>query len=143
MLLANAFTNDARVYNEATSLIKAGHEVTIIAWDGERQSPERQDWDGIEVHRLRTRVLPGRHRIPFLATLNLLLWQRGAYRRALGLNKQKRLDVVHCHDLDTLFIGTRLKRKLGTPLIYDAHEIYGYMVAGSVPRLTVKLILLA
>ena len=140
MLLANAFTNDARVYNEATSLIKAGHDVTIIAWDGERESPERQDWDGIQVFRLRTRVLPGRHHIPFLATFNLLLWQSQARRRAFVLDRRKRFDVVHCHDLDTLAIGVRLKRKLRIPLVYDAHEIYGRMVASSVPRLIVRII---
>ncbi len=31
MFLANPFTNDARVYNEARSLVGAGHRVTVIA----------------------------------------------------------------------------------------------------------------
>lgn len=33
MTLSNPFTHDPRVYNEAKSLVKAGHEVTVIAWD--------------------------------------------------------------------------------------------------------------
>lgn len=33
MTLSNPFTPDPRVYNEAKSLVKAGHEVTVIAWD--------------------------------------------------------------------------------------------------------------
>ncbi|UCG12616.1 MAG: glycosyltransferase family 4 protein, partial [Deltaproteobacteria bacterium] len=64
---------------------------------------------------------------------NLLLWQRQACDRALALNKEEHFDVIHCHDFDTLAIGIRLKRKLGLPLIYDAHEIYGHMVARRFP----------
>ncbi|MBV8977092.1 MAG: glycosyltransferase [Alphaproteobacteria bacterium] len=33
-------------------------------------------------------------------------------------------DIVHCHDCLTLPTGVRIKKKLGIPLIYDAHEIY-------------------
>ncbi len=72
--------------------------------------------------------------------LNLLMWWRQAYRLALAVNREGRLDVIHCHDLDTLPIGTRLKRKLRIPLIYDAHEVFGYMVTGSLPGWMVKMI---
>ena len=33
-------------------------------------------------------------------------------------------DVIHCHDCLTLPAGYRIKRALGIPLVYDAHEIY-------------------
>ena len=33
-------------------------------------------------------------------------------------------DVIHCHDCLTLPAGWKIKRALGIPLIYDAHEIY-------------------
>ena len=136
MFVSNAFVSDPRVYSEGTSLLKAGHEVTVIAWDREKQSPLRQNWDGIEVVRLRTRLLPKRYRfgLALWVGLNLILWQRQAYRQALALNKETPLDVIHCHDLDTLAIGIRLKRKLGLSLIYDAHEIYGYMMTRTFPR---------
>ena len=142
MLLANAFTADPRVYNEATSLIRAGHAVTVVAWDREGTNLRRESWDGIDVVRLRTRLLPRRYRAgsPFWVGFNLLLWQRQAYRQALKLHKGGRFDVIHCHDLDTLWIGLRLKRKLKVPLVYDAHEIYGYMVSGSVRRPLVRMI---
>jgi len=131
MFLSNPFTSDPRVYNEAKSLIQAGCEVTVIAWDREKRNPSRQNWDGIEVVRLKTRLLPKRYHFgsPFWVGPNLLFWQRQAYRMALLLNKEKCFDVIHCHDLDTLAICTRLKRKLKIPLVYDAHEIYGYMMA--------------
>jgi glycosyltransferase involved in cell wall biosynthesis len=130
MFVSNPFTGDPRVYNEATSLLKAGHEVTVIAWDREKQNPPRQNRDGIETIRLRTRFSTKYGFASWLWNgISLLLWQQQAYHLALLLNKQKRFDVIHCHDFDTLPIGTRLKRKLGLPLIYDAHEIYGYIMA--------------
>ena len=141
MLLANAFTNDARVYNEATSLIKAGHDVTIIAWDRTRDNPPRQTVEGMEVVRLRTGLSLRYGFVSWLWNMSsLLLWQRQAYRQALALNRGRRFDVLHCHDLDTLSIGARLKRKLGAPLIYDAHEIYGHMMARSVPGLIANML---
>ncbi len=141
MFLANAFTNDARVYAEAGSLVKAGHEVTVIAWDRERANTPREVLDGIAVVRLRSGL---RLKYGFASWLwnisSLLLWQWQAYRQALAMNKETRLDVLHCHDLDTLAIGTRLKRKLKIPLVYDAHEIYGHMMARSAPRWIVGML---
>ena len=143
MFRSSACTADPRVYSEARSLIKAGNRVTVIAWDREGTNRPRQDWDGIEVVRLRTRLLPGRYRAgsPFWVGFNLLLWQSQAYRLALKLNKEGRFDVIHCNDFDTLRVGLRLKRKLGLPLVYDAYEIYGYMIGGSVPGRIASLFL--
>ncbi|WP_165191000.1 glycosyltransferase [Caulobacter soli] len=33
-------------------------------------------------------------------------------------------DLIHAHDLPQLFAGVTVARKLGVPLIYDAHEVY-------------------
>jgi len=131
MFVCNPFTNDPRVYNEARSLIQAGHRVTVIAWDRERQNPARQIWDGIEVMRLRIWLSPryGLGTPPWHA-FHLLVWQFQAYRQALALHRETGFNVIHCHDLDALPIGVKLKQKLGLPLVYDAHEIYGYMAAG-------------
>jgi len=72
--------------------------------------------------------------------LNMLLWWESAYRRALALHRRERFDVIHCSDLDTLAIGVRLKQRLRLPLIYDAYEIYGYMMAGNLPRFMIRII---
>jgi glycosyltransferase involved in cell wall biosynthesis len=135
MFVANPFTSEPRVYAEAKSLVQAGGGVTVVAWDRERENAPRQTWEGIDIVRVRS-GLPTKHgAASWLCNgFKLVLWWRQAYRRALLLNKEARFDVIHCHDFDTLPIGIRLKRKLKIPLIYDAHEIYGYMVAGSLPR---------
>jgi glycosyltransferase involved in cell wall biosynthesis len=39
---------------------------------------------------------------------------------------ERKPDVVHCCDLDTLLVGVIAKRKYGCTLIYDAHEYWAY-----------------
>ena len=69
------------------------------------------------------------------------MWQWYAYRQALALTRKSSFGVIHCHDLDTLAIGIGLKRRLGLPLIYDAHEIYGYMKTRTFPHFIANMFL--
>ena len=138
MLLSNAFTHDSRVYTEAQSLLKAGYDVTVVALDREREHPAKSALDGISIERVRPLpTLRGKRLVrPFTLIwngLNLLLFQWQMYRRALKLHRRENFSMIHSHDLDTLIAGVALKRKTGLPLIYDAHEIYGYMLARDLP----------
>lgn len=131
MTLSNAFTHDPRVYNEALSLVKNGHQVTILAWDRDKKNKKREVIDGINVVRF--------HNTKFMDIIpydifRLHFWWKNGYKLALKQHEKKNFDVIHCHDLDTLPIGVKLKKKLGLPLIYDAHEIWGYMVARDIPE---------
>ena len=138
MLLSNPFTHDPRVYNEAKSLIKVGHDITVLAWDKKKENPLNEIKDDINVVRIRNTKF-----MDFLPydILRLHFWWKEGSRRALELHNKKRFDVVHCHDLDTLSIGVNLKKKLGLPLIYDAHEIWPYMIEGEVPKIVIKRLL--
>ncbi|MFC1964500.1 glycosyltransferase [Chloroflexota bacterium] len=139
MLLSNAFTHDSRVYAEAQSLLKAGYDVTVIARDRERAYPTKSVLDGISIERVRSLYPPlkgDRFVHPFKLIwngLNLLFSQWQMYRHALKLHGLKNFSMIHCHDLDTLLAGFTLKWSTKLPLIYDAHEIYGYMVARREP----------
>ncbi len=131
MLLSNPFTHDARVYNEAISLHKAGHEVTVIGWDRGSQHPGREIIDGINV--VRTRNTGYMNILPY-DIFRLRPWWRQLYKIGKMLHDKSHFDAVHCHDFDTLPAGIQLKKKLGINLIYDAHEIWGYMVARDIPQ---------
>jgi glycosyltransferase involved in cell wall biosynthesis len=135
MLLSNPFTNDARVYNEAMSLIKAGHDVTVIAFDRNKRQPIIETWDGIQIYRIRS-VFPQRYYLgtPVWNGYNPLSWQWQAYNKAMQLHKKHHFHVIHCHDFDTLVVGVRIKKKLRIPLVYDAHEMYSYMMERIFPH---------
>ena len=135
MLISSPAITDPRLYNEARALIEGGHKVSVIAWDRYRQLPSRESQGGIDIIRLRTSLPPQWGlSVPPWHAFHLLLWQQQAYREALALNKKSRFDAIHCHFLDTMPVGIRLKRQLGLPLIYDARDMYGYMMQASFPR---------
>jgi len=130
MILSNPFTHDPRVHNEAKSLIKAGHEVTILAWDKKRKNPSKEVKEGIQIVRsYNTKFMD---LLPY-DIFRLHFWWNKGYKDVLKLCEKKSFDVIHCHNLDTLPIGLKLKKKLGVKLVYDAHEIWGYMVAKDLP----------
>ncbi len=131
MLLSNPMVYDPRVKNEAETLMRNGHRVTVIGWDRNSEFPSEEVMNGVKVIRLRNSNYMGL--LP-LMLLRLRSWWRMAYRAAIILS----FDVVHCHDLDTLPTGVWLKKQLGVPLIYDAHEIWGYMVAKELPNVLVN-----
>ncbi len=131
MTLANPFTTDARVFYEAKSLIKAGHKVTILAWGKKKIHPAKEKKEGIQVIRSHNRKLA--EILPY-DIFKLHFWWISGYKDAKELFEKNHFDVVHSHDLSSLPIGMKLKKKFNLPLIYDAHEIWGYMVHKDFPK---------
>jgi glycosyltransferase involved in cell wall biosynthesis len=128
MLLTNAYAPDPRVRQEALSLISMGCRVRLLAWDRDLKAPTAERMDGVEVERVFVASTHGRGATQ--AFFYLRLYWKMFWR---GIRIQ--FDTVHCHDLDTLPLGfllTRLRRK---PIVYDAHESFPDMLAGSVPSL--------
>jgi glycosyltransferase involved in cell wall biosynthesis len=130
MTLNNPFITDARVYYEAKSLVTTGHKVTILARDKKKKHPKYENKDGIKV--VRSYDTKFMDILPY-DILRLFFWWKKGYKDALNLHNKNSFDVVHCHDLDTLPIGVKLKKKIGIPLVYDAHEIWGFMVTKDLP----------
>jgi len=132
MVLSNPFVNDSRVHNEAASLINAGHEVRLIAWDRTGKYEKNELVNEIDVYRIsnnfQMRILQKPLlQIPFF------------WSKAIKLAKRFKFDAIHCHDLDTLYIGIQLKKILNTKLIYDAHEIYTYLLKRDLSKYFIPL----
>ena len=132
MLLSNPFVNDSRVYNEAIALIKAGHKVSLIAWDRTGKYKTSENINEIEVYRISNNFLVELLQKPLLQIP--FFWMR-----AFSLAKNLDFDVIHCHDLDTLYIGIKLQKKLNIKLIYDAHEIYPYLLQRDLSRFFIPI----
>lgn len=128
MLLTNAYEPDPRVRQEALSLIAMGCRVRILAWDRDRKSPAHESVEGVEVERVFLTSTHGRGvtQVAFYAWLYVRMFWRAL---------RTPFDAVHCHDLDTLPLGFVLGRLRRRPVIYDAHESFPDMLAGSVPNI--------
>lgn len=125
MLLGNGFTHDPRVHAEALSLAAAGYDVTVLAWDRRGALPEEEQANGVRVVRIRNTL---GMRLRLFDIFRLKPFWRLATRRALALHAATPFSVVHCHDLDTLPSGVRFKERTNARLVYDAHEIFPYVI---------------
>ena len=128
MTVTNPYSNDPRVRREAEALAEAGHEVRVIAWDRNGRLSPMETISGVEVFRISNSLFM--KMLPF-DSMRLPLWRARAV--LIASRYFAPCDVIHCHDFDSLPIGIELKKRLKKPLIYDIHEIYGYMVSKDLP----------
>lgn len=134
MLLSNAFRPDPRVEREASALTELGHQVTVICWDREVELPRREqhkDTEIIRVHNVQSSYGSGWRQIFYTPRF---------WREAIRLALETRPNAVHCHDLDTLYAGWQIKKRLGCPLVYDAHENYPALMSLYLPDLFVWML---
>lgn len=110
MLLNKDYHTDPRVWKELLSFSRKGeHEVRMIS----------------NRHKINTK-----HKVRFI--LNLISFYLYGLSVARIRSRYWGIDAIHAHDLDTLPLGILLARLHDLPLIYDAHEVYAYMIADDV-----------
>lgn len=110
MLLNKDYHTDPRVWKERLSFSRQGeHEVRIIS----------------NRNKINTK-----HKVRFIR--NLISFYLYGLSVARIRNRYWGIDAIHAHDLDTLPLGILLARLHDLPLIYDAHEVYAYMIAPDV-----------
>lgn len=134
MLLSNPFRPDPRVEREASILTQAGYQVTILAWDRKAEFPAEQITGGYRIQRIHS------VRSAYGAGARQLARIPRFWRRAVQLAEQIPIDVIHCHDLDTLPAGWWLKRSRRARLVFDAHEDYPALMSLYLPRVFVRLL---
>jgi glycosyltransferase involved in cell wall biosynthesis len=97
--------SDVRIlYKECRSLVRAGHDVTLVA-----PHPHDDELLGVRIKAVRG------SRERRLTRWTGMLWR--IYREAVRLDA----DVYHLHDPELLLVGLLLRRR-GRLVIYDAHE---------------------
>lgn len=117
MILTNGFDPDLRVYKEAKYLISQGHEVEIICWDRQNKYKDKptEIIDGINITRF---FMPSQYGTGLKQLPQFFKFGK-AVKKYL---KNKKYDVLHCHDLDGAIIGKKIKGK--SKLVFDMHEYY-------------------
>lgn len=152
MFVTNTVSPDPRVEKEASTLIDAGHRVTIIAKYKSDERPGREATSyGAEIIRAfpddlrimdRVRRLGERPKSGTEAREDSHdlspMWVRAlqhpatAIRKALNtmtyirVGKSVDADVYHAHDVDTLYAAEVCAKDARVPLVFDAHELAPY-----------------
>lgn len=118
MVLTNSFDPDLRVYKEAVGLTQQGHQVEILCWDRDLRyrDKEEETLNGVRIKRffIASQYGSGLHQIKGLLAFGK------ACRRYL---KGKRVDFLHCHDLDGMLAGW-MAGFGGRKVVFDMHEFY-------------------
>ena len=125
LLENNPYPQDVRVRNEAESLARAGHRVTVLA---PRAAGQRrlERIDGVTVRRYRLPTSGGSPAGFLLEywVAHAQLFLRGALELLRGA------DVVHLHNPpDTLFPVGLLARALGRRVVFDHHDLFPELLA--------------
>jgi len=132
MILSNPYRPDPRVQREIEGLVDAGYLVSLIAWDRKAELKASETSSGFEIHRVQD------IQTVYGAGWRQLFYLPRFWRKAVRIGQSLDPDVVHCHDLDTLWTGVRLKKMTGCRLVYDAHEHYPAMMSLYLPGMMVK-----
>ncbi len=121
MVLDKFFPTDLRVENEATSLIKAGHKVSLLSI-----APYKTDsvvnYKGIKIYQKAISVFQSK-KMHGLA--GMIPWMdRFVAKKVLQIFKEEPYDAIHFHDLYMFGAATILKKKTKALMIGDLHENY-------------------
>lgn len=104
-----------RVYNQAKTLVDAGYDVTLLAWDRDCSSAREETLDSIRVRRFQ---------IP--ASVNQGPkngWNHLKYARAVqSYLRRHEFDVVHCFNVDTMPGGLLAAKRYRKKAVLDLCE---------------------
>jgi glycosyltransferase involved in cell wall biosynthesis len=113
---------DRRVWMEATTLKRAGYEVSLISPTGKGCERLQEEIEGIHIYR---------HRLPaerssllgYVREYASALWSE--WRLALNIRKKIGFDIIHaCNPPDLLFlVAVWFKVFHGTRFIFDHHDL--------------------
>ncbi|MDP6742647.1 MAG: glycosyltransferase [Candidatus Thalassarchaeaceae archaeon] len=121
-VVSNGCNPDPRVLREAGWLADAGHDVTIHAFDRLENLPKESHIDGVKIVR---------HSVGYTQYGGTWSTVRGLakFRKAV-IEAIDEIDLIHCHDADTLEIGLQVsKRSLAhdkstIPVLFDMHDLH-------------------
>jgi glycosyltransferase involved in cell wall biosynthesis len=127
MIVTNPFRPDERVRREAETLADLGFDITVLAWDREGVYPITERFSKFSVRRIRLR---SSYSSILSALVTVPIFWAAAFAEILTRN----VDVIHCHDIDTLPIGIVAKIfRSRIKTVFDAHEQYSSMIADFAP----------
>jgi len=131
-VVSNGCNPDPRVLREAGWLVAAGHDVTIHAFDRLEDLQKETIIDGVKIVRHCVGYTPYGGT---LSTVRGLSKFRKAVIAAIG-----EIDLIHCHDADTLGIGLQVAKRShvggnpSIPVLFDMHDLHHTWVLMPKPK---------
>ncbi|MCM3756320.1 glycosyltransferase family 4 protein [Sporosarcina aquimarina] len=124
-LRSNPVDPDSRVEKEVNSLVKAGYEVEILAWD--RSSRYTQEETFLKLESGSVKIY--RFGIPasYGGGMRKNLWPLMKFQiRVFNwlVKNKKRYDIIHACDFDTAFISSKVAKQLKKKFVYDIFDYY-------------------
>lgn len=138
MLSPDAQMIDRRILQEASSLQRLGHRVTVLSgFECAKPDAYEQD-DGVVVERfafdwvdlrkvalLKRLPLIGRLTWPIVRVASKIFGLPSAFETFVASKVlAHEFDVVHVHDFPLLRAAARIAKERDVPLVYDSHEFY-------------------
>ena len=122
-IVTNGCDPDPRVIREGRWLVESGHDVIIHAFDRNQNLPLNEEINGVSIQR---------HRVggtPYGGTFST--WN--GIRRFLQKVRPElgNVDLIHCHDADTLPVVNSFK---GKKILFDMHDLQHTWVRMSAPK---------
>ncbi len=121
MILDKPFPTDLRVENEATSLINAGHEVSLLSIAPYSKS-QVIDYKGIKVYQNAVSTFHSKKMHGLAGMIPWMDWY--VQRQVSKIFAEERYDAIHFHDLYMFGAAKKLKEHFDVRLVGDLHEFY-------------------
>lgn len=134
-VVSNGCNPDPRVLREAVWLVEAGHDVTIHAFDRLQEYPEREVMDGITIIRHRVGYTP--YGGTWSTVRGLRKFRNKVIKDIRESNRKHGdvVDLIHCHDADTLSVGLAIT---GAKVLFDMHDLHHSWVLMPNPRSIIR-----
>ncbi|WP_209121760.1 glycosyltransferase [Alkalihalobacillus sp. BA299] len=147
MVLFKDILYDARVQREAIALAEGGYQVTIFCVkEHEKTLPSlhgnivirrlalftksakmKMNGSGTATSSRKVNMIKAIVRSPMIKLVKEVAVTKAFYNKIKQSLSNQNVDVIHCHDLNTLPIGHWLSKDKEAKLIYDSHELYNEM----------------
>lgn len=112
---------DRRVWSEATTLVKAGYQVSVICPKGKGYTASHEVIDGVHIYR-HSLPLDAEGVAGYALEYSAALFQE--FLLSLRIAWQRGFDVIHaCNPPDTIFLIGGFYRLFGKKFLFDHHDI--------------------
>ena len=124
ILRSNPVKPDSRVEKEAWTLVKAGYDVHILAWDRDPDRPESHDY--VKVANIRIPITRLGHKATYGEGMkNLQAYLAFQFHMRQWLKKHN-FDIVHACDFHTAFFSIGVAKRKSSKFVFDIFDfLYG------------------